>query len=277
MKLDITAIILTKNEQKNLKDCILSIENHVQRIVVIDSYSDDETIQIAKMLNVDVFQNQYQYYAQQFNWGIHNTNIDTKWILRIDADERFTIDLWNEIGKILKQEDNNISGISIEAWLYFLNKKMRYGLSNKRKIMLFKKEYGTIENIKRDAHTIVYSGDIVTCKNKFIHFDSKGISKYIERYNMYSSFELDDYKANNIERSYTIHKDKKIASKRKLKYQFYYKFPIFIRAKLWYIWNYYFKLGFLDGRESKIYHMLECFWYRYLVDVKLFEERKIEK
>src|SRR5690554_5493250 len=97
--LDITAIILTKNEEINVEKCIKSITNYVKRVVVIDSGSTDDTVTIAKNNGAQVYTNKYEYYAQQFNWGIQNTNITTEWILRIDADERFTLDLWQEISK----------------------------------------------------------------------------------------------------------------------------------------------------------------------------------
>src|SRR5690554_5478128 len=109
MKLDITAIILTKNEEKNISDCILSIIDRVKRIVIVDSYSEDRTIEIAKAYDVDIYQNKYNYYAQQFNWGINNATVNTEWILRIDADERFTNEVWNEIEKKINSETDDIS------------------------------------------------------------------------------------------------------------------------------------------------------------------------
>ena len=89
---DVTAIILTKNEEKNIKLCIESISTFCQRIVVVDSVSDDKTVDIARKCGADIFFHKFENYARQFNWGIDNTNITTKWTLRIDADEQFTDD-----------------------------------------------------------------------------------------------------------------------------------------------------------------------------------------
>jgi glycosyltransferase involved in cell wall biosynthesis len=273
---DITAIILTKNEEINIKDCILSIKPYVKRIVIIDSNSTDQTVTICQKLGADVFINEYHYYSKQFNWGILNTNIETEWILRIDADERFTHELWIEIQKKIEFKDPKLTGISIEAWLYFLGKKIKFGISNKRKIMLFKSKHGYIEDIKRDAHTILTSGKVYYCTNKFIHKDFKSIASYIDRYNKYSTFEVEDYLNHNSYGNSFLSIDKLISKKRRRKYNIYYKSPMFLRAWLWFIYNYYFKLGFLDGERSKIFHFLECYWYRYLVDIKLLERIKNE-
>src|SRR5690554_2809950 len=118
-KLDITAIILTKNEEENIENCILSIIEHVKRIVVVDSGSQDNTISLAKKYNANIFENVFYYYSQQFNWALDNTKIMTKWVLRIDADEVFSEKLWLEIRNTL--EDNNkenVSALAIEADLF---------------------------------------------------------------------------------------------------------------------------------------------------------------
>ena len=90
---DVTAIILTKNEEKNIRACLESISGFVKRTVVVDSGSEDNTVETAKALGADVYENPFCYYAQQFNWGLNNTGIQTEWALRLDADERFTPEL----------------------------------------------------------------------------------------------------------------------------------------------------------------------------------------
>ena len=87
---DLTAIILTRNEEKNLEACIRSVEGFCSRICVVDSQSEDGTVELAKRLGADVYEHPFSYYADQFNWGIDNCGITTRWILRLDADERFT-------------------------------------------------------------------------------------------------------------------------------------------------------------------------------------------
>ena len=84
---DITAIILTYNEEKHIERCLLSIKDTAKRIIIIDSFSTDNTLNILKKHNVEILQNKFINQAKQLNWALENVNIPTQWIFRIDADE----------------------------------------------------------------------------------------------------------------------------------------------------------------------------------------------
>jgi len=276
---DLTAIILTKNEEKNIKKCIESIKEFAKRILVIDSGSQDNTILIAKELGAEVYENKYIYYAQQFNWAIDNTNIQTKWTLRLDADERFTPELCKKAEIAIKENhDTDINGITLEAWLYFLNKKIKYGVRKKRKLMIFKTGIGRIEDRKRDAHTLINEGKSISLEERFIHYDFKDLSSFIDKYNFYSSKEVEDYIDFKTGKAVLIkNNDKKISNQRNKKFGLYYRFPKFMRARLWFIYNYYFRMGFLDGKAGYLFHYYECYWYRHLVDSKILEYERMLK
>lgn len=270
-----TAIIMTKNEEKNIADCLKSMRGFAKRCVVIDCGSSDKTVEIAKENGADVYFNEFEYYAKQFNWGIDNTDIDTDWIIRLDADERFPKELKKEIEKII--EDNkasDVNGITIEADFFFLNKLMKYGLRNKRKMMMFKRDIGRIEDRRRDAHSIISQGKSVSTKNKFLHYDFKNLDSYIKRYNWYATREMQDYIEYTRGLSASINTDEAIQKTRKKKFGFYYKTPKFLRAWLWFVFNYVFRAGFLDGIEGFLFCYYECYWYRLLVDSKIYEYQK---
>lgn len=275
---DLTAIVLTKNESKNIMACLKSIRGFAKRVVVVDSGSTDDTVELAQKYGADVYYNEFEYYAQQFNWAIDNTSITTKWILRLDADERFTPELCKEAEMLMEQHfRDDVNGITMEAWLYFLGKRLKHGLSKKRKLMIFKRGMGRIEDRKRDAHTIISSGRSVFTKERFIHYDFKDITSFISKYNFYSTKEMQDYiDYKNDRTDQNIKSDKLIQKKRKRKFGLYYKAPRFFRAWLWFMYNYYLKLGFLDGKEGYIFHYFECYWYRYLVDAKIYEYEKVD-
>ncbi len=169
---DLTAIILTKNESKNIEDCLKTIQGFVKRVIVVDSDSTDDTVAIAKRLGAEVYIHKFENYARQFNWGLDNTNITTKWTLRLDADERLTPKLCRELEGLMKQHENDdINGITMEAWFYFLGKCMKHGGSKKRKLMVFKSGIGRIEDRKMDEHTLLLSGCSISTKEKFLHYD----------------------------------------------------------------------------------------------------------
>ena len=191
---DATAIIMTKNEEKNIVDCLKSMKGFAKRCVVIDCGSTDRTVELAKKYGADVYFHEFEYYARQFNWGIDNCDIDTEWIIRLDADERFPAALNKEIERIIADHKGKpMNGITIEADLFFLNRCMKHGIRNKRKMMMFKKKYGRIEDRRRDAHSVISEGYSVSIKHRFIHFDFKNIDSYIKKYNWYATREMQDY------------------------------------------------------------------------------------
>ena len=273
----VTAIILTKNEEKNLGECLSSIKGFAERAVVVDCGSTDRTVEIAKEHGADVLVHDFTYSAAQFNWGIDHANITTDWILRLDADERFTPELIAETESILNSsdaKDGDLNGITMEAVFYFLGKPIRHGVKCKRKMMLFKRGIGRIEDRKRDAHSIISEGRNVSVKEKFLHYDFKNLDSYIKRYNWYATREMQDYIAYTQGASTAINTDAHIQAQRKKKFGLYYRAPKFLRAYLWFIYNYIFRLGFLDGREGFLFHYFECLWYRLLVDAKIYEYEK---
>lgn len=273
--IDATAIIMTKNEEKNIVDCLKSMAGFAKRCVVIDCGSTDKTIELSKEYGADVYYHEFEYYAKQFNWGIDNCDIDTEWIIRLDADERFTPELNAEIEKLIADNaDKPLNGITIEADLYFLGRCIKHGLTKKRKMMLFKKAYGRIEDRKRDAHSIINEGFNLGTKHRFIHYDFKNIDNYISKYNWYATREMQDYISYVHGSSTSINTDKEIAKQRKKKFGIYYKMPKFIRCWVWFILNYVFKGGFLDGKEGLVFCFLECYWYRFAVDSKIYEYEK---
>ncbi len=272
----ITAIILTKNEEINIKDCISSLKNFCSRICVVDSFSTDDTVNIAKSLGSEVFTHKFENYSTQFNWALDNLSITTNWTLRIDADERLTDQLKDEIINYLNKSNftvSNINGFVFQARLFFMGKEIKHGGAQKRKLMLFKSGKARIENRNMDEHTILKEGTTISCKNKFLHFDFKSLDHFITKLNSYSNREiLDYYDINNLGQNPLNLNDSKIQRTRFFK-KIYYKFPILHRSFILFLYFYFFRFGFLDGKTGLIYHFLYYFWYRFIVDSKILEKK----
>lgn len=272
--IDVTVVILTKNEEVNLPDCLRSLDGFAKRVLVVDSGSTDKTIEIAQAMGADVLTHPFENYARQFNWALDNGNITTKWTFRLDADERLTPELCRELEKLTQEHaDDDVNGVTMEAWLYFMGKKIKYGCHNKRKLMLFKTGIGRIEDRKMDEHTVLSEGTSVYAKNRFIHYDFKNMTHWVNKMNWYATREMQDYyeftqgKEAGFDES-----DVAISGTRKKKFGFYYRFPMFFRCWLLFIYNYVFRLGFLDGKEGFVYHYMYHRWYRTLVDAKILEQ-----
>ena len=259
---DITVIILTKNEEKNIKECIQSAKSIAKRILVIDCGSDDRTVEIAQKLGVETVYHNWEGHAKQFNWALDNCRIETEWIFRLDADERISDDLANDIKNI----DDNISlnGFRMRWRVYFMGKWIKHGGTHKPYFLrLFRYGKGRVEEKLMDEHIIV-DGDIENLQGDLIHYDYKGLDAWLTKHIWYSNLEISMYNGqSNLSGGNELQKKKR---------GFYYKLPIFIRARLYYWYRYYFQFGFLDGKEGKIFIYLQAYWYRFLVDAKIYEQ-----
>lgn len=271
---DVTVLILTKNEEVNLPDCLKSIKNFAKRVVIVDSGSTDNTEKIAREYGADFYVHPFENYARQFNWGLDNTDINTKWTFRLDADERLTPALCKELSQLMKEhEKDDVNGFSMQATLVFMGRKLKHGGAKKRKLMLFKTGLGRIEDRKMDEHTILSYGTAIHCKEKFLHYDFKDMTFWINKLNWYATREMQDYfdyikgKESSINAN-----DKEIGRIRNKKFGVYYKLPKFIRCWLLFIHVYIFKLGFLDGKEGLVYCWTYNRFYRTLVDWKILEQ-----
>ncbi len=269
---DLTTIILTFNEEKNIANAINSVQSISKRIVVVDSYSTDKTVDIAKSLGAEVIQHVFINQAKQFIYALKTINIDTVWIMRLDADEIISRESANEINDICNNNmDTDINGIVVRFEVNFLGKPLKHGgIYPFRKMIVYKKDKGFMEDRNMDEHIILIEGKSVETHFDSYHQDYKDLSIWIDKHNKYSTREVQDYFVSSLkDTKVKLNKSAKI--KRFIKFSIYYKLPMGFRAKLYYIYRYYFKLGFLDGKEGRIFIFLQAYWYRFLVDAKIYE------
>ncbi len=272
---DLTAIVLTKDEEKNLPDCLSSLRGFASRVVVVDSGSTDRTVDIAREYGADVFTHPFHGYAHQFNWGLDNAGIDTEWVLRIDADERMTEAVKAECAPILEaKRESGVGGITMEADFYMLGRRLRFGGAKKRKLMIFRNGWGRIEERYMDEHTILSEGRDVRIRARFDHYDFKSVGHFASKLVWYSGREVMDVLGAQGEEDL---QNVGIRRTRKLKTGLYYRLPRFFRVLCIFIFRYIFQLGFLDGAPGLIYHFMYSFMYRFLVDAKLYEAQKTGK
>ncbi|MFP7442676.1 glycosyltransferase family 2 protein [Bacillus infantis] len=273
---DLTTIILTYNEELNIGECINSVKSISKRIVVIDSFSSDKTVEIARNMGAEVIQNKFVNHAKQFKYGLESSNITTQWVFRIDADERLTRESAEEIERIcIESKETDVNGIIVRFEVNFLGRKLRYGgIYPFRKLLVFKYGFGDIEDRNMDEHIYLKEGKSVELKNDSLHYDYKDLTFWIDKHNKYSSKEVQDYLTSLSKRDEGNNLDRNAKIKRFFKYKIYYKLPMGFRALSYFMYRYIFKLGFLDGKEGLIFAVLQAFWYRFLVDAKIYEIEK---
>lgn len=284
--LDLTVVILTKNEEKNIEKCIASFKGIVKRFVIVDSYSDDHTKKICFRLNeelskngsrLDFYENPWVDYATQFNWAIENTKIDTTWTMRMDADEELLPLLAHEISEKLNTISHEVNGIILKRRLVFMGKWIRHGgRYPERLLRIWRTGFGKCEQKVMDEHIVLSEGKTIAFINDLQDNNQKDLNWWIHKHNWYSNREVLDHQLTLEKKSEDLlwNTSKQASRKRKIKNKRYYKLPKFFRAHLYFIYRYYIRLGFLDGKEGKIFHFLQAYWYRFLVDSKLYECEK---
>lgn len=268
---DITAIILTRNEEDYIEDCINSIKGIVKRIVVVDSYSEDKTVELAQKSGAEVHQHEFYNYSKQYMYAVDVAEVKTTWILRIDADERLTEESAAELEKLCDaNSDTDVTGIILRFYNMFLGKPMMHGgMYPWKKLSVYKTGKGNIEDRNMDEHIILDSGTVIEAKKDSKHLAFRGLTFFTNKCNWYSTREAMDY----FDRIKVT--DKNASLKTRIKMNVYYKLPLGFRSWAYYVYRYYIRLGFLDGKEGKIFAFLHAYWYRFLVDAKIYEHEKM--
>jgi len=274
--MNLSVIILTYNEERHIERCIRSLQSFTDNIFVVDSFSTDNTIKIAKSLGADIYQNAWSYHARQFNWGLDNCLIKTKWVMRMDADEYVTPELAIEINKKLNMLDDSVTGIYLKRRVFFMERWIKHGGYYPiwlLRIWQYKKGY--CEQRWMDEHVKVTEGNTVQFNHDIVDHNLHGLTAWTEKHNHYVTREAVDL-LNTIYGFITyddidpVFFGSQAQRKRYLK-KIYSQMPLFLRPFIYFNYRYFLQLGFLDGKEGLIWHFLQGFWYRFLVDAKIYE------
>jgi len=275
-KLDLTVVILTYNEEKNIRFALESVKGWVKNIFIVDSFSTDNTLEIAREFKCKIYQNPWRNYASQLNWALKNLSIDTEWIMRLDADEIVTSSLRDELIDELPRIENDITGLYVNRRIYFLGKWMKHGTMYPIKVLrIWRKGSGYCEKRWMDEHIKIIKGKIFFLKNDIIDNNRNNLSWWINKHNQYATREAIDVlniKYNLIQydevpaKIFGTQEQRKRWLKRKYAY-----LPLFLRPIMYFLYRYFIRLGFLDGKEGLVWHFLQAFWYRFLVDSKIYE------
>lgn len=274
---NIIAIILTLNESKHIKRCIESVFQIANIVYVVDSNSQDNTVEIAKSLGARVLINNWKNHSTQFNWALDQINTtNNTWILRIDADEIIDQSLVQDIREISNRDIKNINGYYCKRSIIFQGKKIKWGgWGNAQSLRFFRFKHGKCEQRWMDEHIIV-KGDIGYLKGEIIDNNLNSLTWWVQKHNLYASREAVDllnikFKFDELETIASLKKTEKNTLKRWVKENIYFFLPLGIRSLLFFFYRYIILIGFFDGRIGFTFHFLQGFWYRNLVDLKYQE------
>jgi len=277
-KPSIAVIILTFNESIHLPRALDHIRIFASEIFVIDSYSTDNTVSLAKAGGAQVLEHPFQNYARQFQWALENAPITSDWVMRLDADEIVEADLAEEIMAKLPTLALDMTGVNLNRQTIFQGKFIRYGGRFPLTLLrIWRRGKAGIEDRWMDEHMYLTEGSTVTFKGGFSDHNLNDLTSFTAKHNSYAGREAMDALNGRL---HLLGPQLALASastarqariKRFLKESIYNRLPFEISATLFFLYRYIFQLGFLDGRAGLTYHFLQGFWYRFLVGAKLRE------
>lgn len=282
----LTILILTGNEEKNIAKCLASAADLAAEIHIIDSMSDDRTVEIAESLGAVVHRRAWTTHADQFNWGLDNIRINTPWVMRMDADEEITPELSSAIKDFLQSPPEDVTGVYIKRRVYFMGQWIRHGGYYPTWLLrLFRQGRGRCESLLMDEHIVVDDGQTIQIHEDIIDKNNKDLTFWTDKHNNYASREVMDIlnkqatlkshdRPNHVKANPRGRQD---SARRWVKDNIYLRTPLFVRPFLYFSYRYFIRLGFLDGTRGLIFHFLQAFWYRFLVDAKLYEHKIQQK
>lgn len=190
-------MIITKNEEKNIAECLESVCDLASEIVVVDDYSSDRTVDVAKKLGAKIYLRKFESFGSQKRFGIGKTS--GQWILLLDADERITKPLAREIRGVVGRESggnlgsNGYDGYNFYFQSFLFGKPMRPVMSGGQ-VLLFRENKGKI--ISDEVHERVeVSGRVGQLKNPLLHYSYPSVFEVIDKFNRYTGPEaIEAYK-----------------------------------------------------------------------------------
>ena len=277
LRLPISAIVLTYNEEKNICACLESVLGWVEEIFIVDSYSTDETLEIARKYTDKVYQHAFENYSNQRNWALEHLPIKTEWVLNLDADHRVTEELRNELLEVFSKEvPQDIKGMLASRRTIFMGRQISHGGHYPvYHAVLFRYNFGFCEKRLYDQHFCI-EGKALKCNGDIIDVIGDSLNKFVERHNKWATLEaVEQLKEMRLQDGFVqANAFGNPIEKRRFLRNTYNSFPLFIRPFLYFIYRYFFRFGFLDGKEGLIFHFLQGFWFRFLVDAKIYEIMK---
>jgi len=265
-KIPVSVLILTLNEAANIDRCLAAL-SFSDDIVVLDSFSSDDTVQRAESVGARTFQRAFDNFASQRNFALDNIEFSHNWVLHLDADEVITAELRDEIAKTISNPD--FPAYRIASRLMFMGQWLRHsGMYPVYQVRLGRKDTLRFEQVGHGQREVLGPDQVGTLKSAYLHYGfSKGMDDWIERHNRYSSDEaLEGFEKRSIEegayiRLFSRYKTERRRAMKRLSE----RLPFRPLARFLYM--YFLKLGFLDGRAGWSYCRLMAM-YEYWIILK---------
>ncbi len=271
---NLSIIVLTYNEAIHLERLIENLKQLSDKIFVVDSFSTDDTISILDKYQIPYIQNKFINHSKQINIAIEKNPYDTIWTMRMDADEILTSQLITELkSKLVSLEKSTVNGLYLKRKVLFFGKELNFGNLNPMWLLrVWRQGEGTCNEKWMDEKIVLKNPSTIKLAEVFYDNNLNDLTWWTQKHNLYANREAIEILKEKYFRS-EIKNDK--ASNRDLILfalkSFYNRVPIFLRPILLFLYSYFIRLGFLDGKQGLIWNVLQVLWYRFLVDSKVYE------
>jgi glycosyltransferase involved in cell wall biosynthesis len=277
-KPSITAIILTFNEELHIARCIERLWPLVERIVVVDSFSTDRTVEIARDLGAEVLQRPFVNQAEQFQWALDTVAVTSAWTIRLDADEYCEPELIATLHARLSQLPETVQGVVLRRKMIFRGRWIRHGTYYPVYLLrVWRTGSAYVEQRWMDEHIRLHHGDSVTITDgDFVDENLGTIGDWTAKHNNYATRHMVDFVGRSIGviAAEPRPTERRARWKRVLREDVFGGAPLYLRSVLYFIYRYVFRLGFLDGRTGFVWHFMHGFWLFMLIDAKIDEAQR---
>lgn len=272
-------IILTFNEEVHLPRLLNSISSLNSPLFILDSGSTDQTLQIAASFGAEIKYHSFENHPKQWDFALKNFNIQTPWIIGLDADQIVTPELFTQLASFNDDQHREVNGIYFNRKNIFKGKWIKYGgYYPKYQLKMFRRNFGYSDLNENMDHRFLVKGNTVIWKKGHIleeNLKENEISFWINKHNRYSDLVAEE----EIERMQALRTQsiqpnlfgdpyQRMASLKRM----WWNMPRFVRPFLYFGYRMTFKLGFLDGTTGILFHFLQGFWFRLIIDTKIEEK-----
>jgi glycosyltransferase involved in cell wall biosynthesis len=278
MNKEFSFIILTFNEEIHLPRLLASIAGLDAKIYILDSGSTDDTLKIAENYKAEVKTNAFENHPKQWDFALKNFTIETPWIIGLDADQIVTPELFGMLQDFKSDNFAHVNGIYFNRKNYFKGTWIKYGgFYPKYLLKMFRTSVGYSDLNENMDHRFVVPGQTEVWKKGHIteeNLKENKISFWIAKHNRYSDLtaqeeveRLGNLRNQTVQPKFWGSPDERIAWLKKM----WWKMPLGLRPFLYFTYRLFFRLGILDGSNGILFHFLQGFWFRLIVDVKIKE------
>jgi len=275
----LTVLVVTRNEEANIERCLASVHGFADQIFVVDSESADRTRELARRFADEVRELPYDHtriIPWIFQWGLDHLPIRNDWVLILEADQAVPPELRAEIAALLARAEIAEDGFYVRRKQIFRGTWIRHGgYGHKHLLKLFRRSRGQLDPVEQDTRVYV-RGRVGRLASPLEEWNRKedAIQFYLQKHLRYAEAFAREELARRRERIpwkltprfFGTPDQRTLWLKSR-----YYRLPLYLRPALYFVWRYFVLLGFLDGKNGFVFHFLQAFWFRLVVDVRLEE------